>query len=453
MVRWMAGEIFWPLTERMRGRDTMRRFGALQQSDRAPAEVLREIQEAKLRRLLRVAAMHCPFHRDRFRAAGLDVEDPRLGLDALRALPMLTRDEVREHLEALTWRDCPGGPTSYNTGGSTGEPLTFHVDRARQSADWACRWRARSWWDVRPGDPEILLWGAPIELRAHDRLRAWRDRLLNQRLLSAFDMSPERMDAYLRCIQAYRPVCLYGYGSSLALLARHALERGRIGAAAVGDRLRAVFVTGEVLQEQDAEDMDRAFDAPVVNEYGCRDGGLLACACPSGGLHVPAEQVIVEIVDPHSPDGLAAAPGETGEVVVTHLENLAMPLIRYRVGDLARAADAPCRCGRAHPVLVEVQGRVTDQIICHDGRRMHALALIYVLREVEGIRQFRITQSAIDALDVELVTSDRFDPEAERRILSGLQARLGAHVAIRLHRRERITATASGKHACVVSHV
>lgn len=457
MNRRLAGQVFWPLTERLCQRDTMRRLAALNRTQHLPQEAIREIQECKLRRLLQIASEHCPYHGRRIRRAGIDPNDPRLALDVLRSLSLLTRDDVREHRDEMTWFGCPrGGPRLYNTGGSSGEPLKFYFDRFRQAADGAARWRSRQWWGVQPGDPEILLWGAPIELAANDRLRRWRDALLNQCILNAFDMTDTTMDAYIGRIRAVRPVCLYGYAGSLALLSRHALTRGLAPGSLGSPRLRAVFVTGEVLVEPDREAIASAFGAPVVIEYGCRDGGLLALGCPAGRLHIPQENVILELLDDQ---GRPVAPGEIGEVVVTHLETYAMPLIRYRTGDLARAWPASgdhCECGVSLAALAEVRGRLTDQIVCRAGdqiRRMHALALIYVLREVDGIRQFRITQRSLDELDVDVVANARFSDNSERAILLGLRRRVGDDVVIRLSRRDHIPPTPSGKHACVVSHI
>jgi phenylacetate-CoA ligase len=469
MNRWLAGHVFWPLTERLRRRDTMRRLAELNRTQHLPPEAMRALQEHKLRRLLRVAADHCPFHAERIRQAGVDPADPGLGLDTLKALPLLTRDDVRENLDEMTWFGCPrGGPRPYNTGGSSGEPLKFHFDRFRQAADWAARWRARQWWGVRPGDPELLLWGAPVELAANDRLRQWRDALLNQHILNAFDMTDAMMDAYIARIRAEHPACLYGYASSLALLSCHALANGLPAGALGSPRLRAVFVTGEVLVEPDRQAISSAFGAPVVIEYGSRDGGVLALGCPAGRLHIPQENVFIELLDDQ---GRHALPGQVGEVVVTHLETFAMPLIRYCTGDLARAWPGqgapslarqgvgdlkPCDCGASLAALAEVRGRLTDQIVCRAGneiRRMHALALIYVLREVDGIRQFRVTQRSLDELDVDIVPTARFSADSERIILAGLRRRLGQGVDIRLHRLDRIPPSPSGKHACVVSQV
>lgn len=456
MTRRVIGSMAWSVTERLLRRDTMRRFQILQRSDFFTAEQLYAVQAQKLRKLLRVAGAHCPYYMKRFREAGLDLHNPLTGLEDLRTLPLLNRRDITDHLDEITWFDAPhGGAIPHTTGGSSGEPLKFYIDRARQAADWAARWRARGWWGVRPGAPEVILWGAPAKDSAADHVRRWRDALLNQHMLNAFNMSEATMDRYTRQLRAIEPVCVYGYASSLALLARHATERG----LSLGSHcLRAVFTTGEVLMDHDRQAIEAAFNAPVVIEYGSRDGGLLAYGCPTGELHVPQENVIVELLDA---EGRAVVPGEVGEVVVTYLEMFAMPLIRYRTGDLARqSADAgtraACACGRASMTLTEVQGRSTDQIVAREGngiKRMHALSLIYVLREVDGLRQFRITQPSLERLEVDLVADDRVTPEVERSIERGLGQRMGADVTIDLRRRDRIPPIASGKHACVVSHV
>lgn len=453
MNRWLSGRVFWPLTERALGRDTMRRLHELKRTQDVSVEEIRAVQCHKLRTLLRIAAEQTPYHARRLRDAGIDPMNPKLDTGVLPHLPILDRSEIREHLSHLTWQTCPGGAKPYATGGSSGEPLKFYFDRRRQSADWATRWRARGWWDLRPGDREVMLWGAPVELKAQDRLRRWRDRLLNQRLLSAFDMTPGAMDDYVELLGIYRPACLYGYPSSLAWLARHAEQRGHPAGTLGSPHLKAVFVTGEVLDSLDRTAIERAFAAPVVIEYGCRDGGLLGCECRHGRLHVPEENLIVEVLDGR---GRHVQPGEVGEVVVTHLENHATLFIRYRTGDLARLGGRDCGCGQPSMTLLEVTGRRTDRIVTRTGqglRQMHALALIYVLREAEGLRQFRITQRSLDLVEVEIVTGPAFTPEVEAAVAEGLRERLGSGVAVRILRRERIAPTASGKHACVVSEI
>jgi phenylacetate-CoA ligase len=461
MNRLVSGHVIWPITEWLCGRDTMSRFRHLRQSERLDATELQALQDRKLRRLTALAAAHCPFYAERFRAAGLPSPRDGFGLRELPLLPTLSRQDIRQNIDGMTWHGVPGGATSYTTGGSSGEPLRFYTDSSRQASDWAARLRARRWWGIRPGDREIWLWGGPIELRVQDHLRRWRDAMLNQEILSAFDMSADTMDGYVDRIRCTRPACICGYASSIALLARHALRARGLSAGCLGsERMRAVFTTGEVLLEPDRQVIGEAFGAPVVIEYGSRDGGLIACGCPAGNLHIPQENIIVELL---GADGHPVAPGEVGEVVLTNLANLAMPMIRYRIGDLARwaippdsSSQASCACGLAHAALAEVHGRLTDQIVCGEGdhvRRMHALSLIYILREVDSIHQFRIVQTDIGHLEVEVVCGSDFTQEVEQDVRRQLARRIGGDVSIEIRRCEHIAPSPSGKHACVVSHV
>jgi phenylacetate-CoA ligase len=234
----------------------------------------------------------------------------------------------------------------------------------------------------------------------------------------------------------------------------------------VGSRIRqpaslgTIFVTGETITPRDRHDIQSAFSAPVVIEYGSRECGFLAGGCEAGRLHVADENAIVEVLDE---TGRPTPPGEVGEIVVTCLEAFATPLIRYRIGDLALVPpdhgdqhEGRCACGRASRQLMDIRGRVTDQIVCADDggtRRMHALSLMYVLREAPGLRQFRIVQNSLDALDIEVVVDERFTPAIQQAVEQGLRQRMGSQVAIRITQRERILPTVSGKHACVVSNV
>ena len=117
----------------------------------------------------------------------------------------MTKQDARTHGERIRWAGVPGGAFRYNTGGSSGEPLIFHFGRWRQASDAAGRIRARRWWGVDVGDREVYLWGAPVELNKTDRIKTIRDRMLNQLVLNAFEMSAENMDAYLEAVQIISP--------------------------------------------------------------------------------------------------------------------------------------------------------------------------------------------------------------------------------------------------------
>ena len=159
-------------------------------------------------------------------------------------------------------------------------------------------------------------------------MRNLRDWLTNEMLLSAFDLAEQSVGLFVERLRCFRPKCIFGYPSSIALFAQMA-ERAGHDLARLG--VAAVFCTAEVLYDHQKSTISRAFGGvPVVNGYGSREGGFIAHECPAGHMHITSENVIVEFIR----EGRPVAPGEDGEIVVTHLDNHAMPFIRYRTGDV-----------------------------------------------------------------------------------------------------------------------
>jgi phenylacetate-CoA ligase len=350
-------------------------------------------------------------------------------------------------VDQIRWSDCPGGVFRYNTGGSSGEPLTFYFGRSRQASDAAGRARARRWWGVELCEREVYLWGAPVELNKTDRIKTFRDRLLNQVLLNAFEMSRANMDAYLELLQLFQPRCMYGYASSLALLARHAVDKGvRLSLP----KLRVVCTTGEPLYPHQRTLIRDAFGAPVANEFGSRDIGFTAHETPRGQMLLMSENVVLEVLDAA---GNPVPNGEIGEAVITQLCSEAQPFIRYRTGDMLRLSPERCHEGRGLHVVEEVMGRSTDFVVRADGTIMHALAVIYVLRGEESISRFKFIQHSLQDSEVLIVPGPDFGTEVIAKVEHGLRDRLGPDVRINFRVVDAIRAEASGKYRYVVSEV
>ncbi len=443
-TRVVSGLVF-PLHERLKHHDTVAVRKQLEQTQWWSPDRLAQLQLQRLRSLLQQAAQHVPYYRDLFARTGFEPAAVT-SLADLQRLPLLGKAEIRANADALK-ADNAVGLARFNTGGSSGEPLIFFIGNQRVSHDVAAKWRATRWWDVDIGDAEIVVWGSPIELTAQDRVRALRDKLLRTELLPAFEMSAAKLDGFVARIRERRPKMLFGYPSALSHIARHAEKRG-LRMDELG--IKVAFCTSEKLYDHQRESIERIFGCPVANGYGSRDAGFIAHQCPSGGMHLTAEDIIVEIVDAA---GRVLAPGETGEIVVTHLATGDFPFIRYRTGDVAIMDTAACACGRGLPMLKEIQGRATDFVVARDGTVMHGLALIYILRDLPQVAGFKIMQESLELTRVRVVPGPGFDADTMRHIQRGLAARLGEGVLIEVEQVNEIAPEKSGKYRYVISKV
>lgn len=441
----LVSNVIFPLQERLKHHDTVAVRRKMEVTQWWPRERIEALQLERLRQLISHAEQFVPYYRDLLKKIGLTAADIR-SLADLQRIPFLTKPIIRTNLDGFMSEKAQH-LARFNTGGSSGEPLIFFIGNERVSHDVAAKWRATRWWDVDIGDREIVVWGSPIELTAQDKVRQIRDRVMRTHLFPAFEMSEAKLDEFVATIRSFRPTMLFGYPSSISLIARHAEKRGQkmnnLG-------IKVAFVTSERLYDNQRDDISRVFGCPVANGYGGRDAGFIAHQCPQGGMHLTAEDIIVEIVDK---DGQPAPKGQAGEVVVTHLATGEFPFIRYRTGDVAALSTQSCTCGRGLPILDEIQGRTTDFVVAADGTIMHGLAVVYPIRDIPGIASFKVVQETMQRVVVQVVPGENCGPDVETRISTGIKARLGQSVEVEVLRVGDIPREKSGKYRYVQSLV
>ncbi len=434
--------ILFPLHEVLKKHDTVRIRKDMEKTQWLSYDELKTLQLNRLKDFLIDVEQHVPYYQTLFKQLEFNPESI-VSVDDLVRLPLTGKTLIREHTEQLK-ADNVKGLAKFNTGGSSGEPLIFFIGNKRVSHDVAAKWRATRWWGVDIGDTEAVIWGSPIELGGQDKIKLIRDKLLRTHLIPAFEMSPAKIDGFIQKIRELKPKMLFGYPSALAHIATHAEKTGQT----LNDLgIKVAFVTSERLYEYQREKIEQIFACPVANGYGGRDAGFIAHQCPSGGMHITAEDIIVDN------NGQVLPTGEAGEIVVTHLATRDFPFIRYQTGDIGVLSDQKCTCGRGLPLLKEIQGRTTDFIIAQDGTVLHGLALIYVLRDIEGIESFKITQYSLDETTVQIVKNKQYTRESEVKIQQEFKQRLGAKVIINIEYIDEILKEKSGKFRYVISHV
>lgn len=441
----IVSNIIFPLHEKLKGHSTVTVLREMEQTQWLSGDRLSELQIDRLRKFILDVQKHVPYYRNLFDQLGFSPKDIT-SLRDLEKLPLTDKAVIRANSDLLK-ADNSKELARFNTGGSSGEPLIFYIGKKRISHDVAAKWRATRWWDVDIGDAEIVVWGSPIELGAQDRVRYIRDTILRTRLIPAFEMSKQRVDGFIQEIRSVRPRMLFGYPSALAHIATQAQTQG----VRMDDlEIQVAFVTSERLYPHQREMIEQVFGCSVANGYGGRDAGFIAHQCPEGGMHITAEDIIVEIIDG---EGNTVNQGEAGEIVITHLATNEFPFIRYRTGDIGILSDEQCTCGRGLPLLQEIQGRTTDFVVAQDGTVLHGLALIYVLRDLAGVKGFKIVQEDIKNIFVTIVTDEAYDKKDEVVISTEFKKRLGQGVNINIEYVEAIEKERSGKFRYVVSKV
>ncbi len=395
-------DVLFPGFEAARGRPTLALMQDLARTQWASRDELHAIQSGLLRRLVRHAYRHTAWYRAVLDARGLTPNDVR-SPDDLHRLPLLERDDARGSIEGRTSGAPPYATVTKITSGSTGQPMKVaYNDESRHWRD-ATRWRGYGWAGYRPGMKAVHYWG--FGLTVADRGARWKmnlDRALNR---NTYIDCTIRSDAHLAGVVAQiaqiQPEIIVTYSQAGAYLARYVL---RHGARAWGEI--PVILGAERLFDHDRAAITEAF-GPAFETYGSREFMLTAAECDAhDGMHQSMETQITEIIV-RNPDGTtrAAQPGESGEVVITDLHNLAVPHLRYVNGDVAvqRAPDR-CGCGRWLQRIGPIEGRTLENLRDAQGQPVggtfFAVLFLYL---VEHCLAYQVVQHADDHLTVRVV--------------------------------------------------
>ncbi len=427
-----------------------RPYAVLCESERRSPDELRALQAGALRELLR-AAVAVPFYRERLEVCGLAPDRVRSVEDLAALAPLERRDVQRLGVAGLSVPGARG--LRLASSGSTGRPL--RLLRSLEMVAWveASDRRAREWAGIRPGERILEVTHMHARRTSPARLSQARVHCLAARLANTTTLHGDQLtdrDALRRLLDSLErrlPALVRGvsnvlYGAALAL----AREGRRLEA-------KACWSGGAHLPEYYRQAIEAAFGAPVYERYASFDTGAIAHHCPEArGFHLAAESVLVEIV---VEDGRPAAPGEFGEVLVTTLRNRAMPLIRYRLGDLVEAPrDGVCPCGRGLPLLGRLIGRSNDLLRTAAGSCLAPEAVSEQMsRCQESVVEFQVTQREDLSLDVRVVQRDEPPPEPYRLSLAAaLDELLGLPGAARVERVDELRLSRAGKLRHIVSH-
>ena len=442
---WIVSHLCEPAWDLYEGSARLRTYRELARTQFDSAAALTARREQRLSAIVRHAAAASPFHRARLAAAGIDPAGVRAIAD-LRDLPLLTKADVRAHLDeilATTYRREELVPA--RTGGSTGTPLLVYCDRRGVQRRHGAALLADTWSGWRLGQPAAAVWGNPPQLRSlRNRVRrVLKDRIL---YLDTMRVNQASVREFVAGWRRLRPRLLYGHAHSLYLLALILEELGETL------RPRGLVATSMMLLKPERAVIERVFACPATDRYGCEEVSLIACECERhAGLHVNAEHAIVEVL---RPDGAPCDPGEEGRIVVTELVNLGMPMLRYEVGDHGAWHGQPCPCGRPHPLLRTVTGRTADFLVAADGSRVAGISLIErTLTRYPGIAQMQVIQEQVGRIDLNVVRAGDWDETVAQALVQVFRDALGGSPQVVIHFRETIPQEPNGKYRFSICRV
>jgi phenylacetate-CoA ligase len=258
-------------------------------------------------------------------------------------------------------------------------------------------------------------------------------------------MDEAAMSRFNHLLTIKRPTMLFGHAHSLYLFARFVAKHSLTTV-----RPKGIVSTAMVLHDFERKTIEEVFQSKVFNRYGCEEVSLIASECEAHeGLHVNQDTLIVEVVDAA---GLPVPPGTPGAVVVTDLTNLVMPMIRYKVGDVAVLKKERCSCGRSYPLLTSLEGRIADYVRTPSGEYISGISLTEnFAMQLEGVKQLQIVQERIDHLLFRIVANESgVSPQLEQ--LSCLVAeRFGDSMGYDVELVESIQSERSGKYRFCIS--
>ena len=444
----IAKHFMFPLHSMWERNSIPRNLQRMEKSQWWPTEKLSELRLDRLKRLLIHAGTNCPFYTRRFAECGFTpskVQD----FGDLAVIPLLTKDDIRNHREELVAQNLPKNQlVPDKTGGSTGQPLNFYMDRERIYSRNAAELRHNRWsgWDI--GHLSAYFWGhrrdmaAPASLLSKLRIK-YLDRYF---ILDTSSLTTQRMNNFRRELLRRKPFLYVAYANSMYLYAKYL----RDSCARDYHRPQGIVTSAEMLDPERRVVIEEVFGCPVLNRYGSRETGLIASQCDKeAGLHICAETIHLEFLR----GGTPVSAGEPGRIVVTDLLNHGMPLIRYDIRDVGIPSATSCDCGRNLPTMDVSAGRVTDFLVAPDGRLVSGASLtIYLIAKAPGVAQAQIVQNKRDTIILRVVKGEGFGT-ATREFFQQEIPRFFGEIKWTLQVVEEIPNDPSGKYRFSISNI
>ena len=367
-------------------------------------------------RLLTLANLKIPFYRDGIGRLARIVS-PENAFEVLQLYPHISKNEIRENLHRFR-SDSSCRAVLAKTGGSSGNTLTFYMDRfITRQREKAFIWDLWSRVGYKPGDRVASFRGqAPgVGLFKHERL-------FSSYSFSPFQLSPKSIKDIVTALNSIKPLFLHGYPSTIHQLASLMRECKQTFTF----QLKAVLCCSERIFEQQRSFLERIFNCRVYSWYGHSEYAVLGGECEvSHSYHLYPQYGVVEFL----PTNITSESGRIlHEIVATGFNNPVMPFIRYRTGDYAIIGESPCSCGRQYVMVEEIVGREQEFIVDNERNLISVTALTSLFEKLPYISDFAFVQNSPGAIALIIVPST----EVSKKMLDTLGFRISRSTEYKL---------------------
>lgn len=350
------------------------------QTDHYSSEQIEQYKMHKLQALLDFSYQHVPYYHRLFDSLGLKPTDFQSTSD-LQRLPILTKEIIRREGSNMYADISQKGVKLTSTSGSSGHPVVLRKTKQAREIEQALMYRYKLNGGINPNNCSLVMWGGhsfSFVGSIRNKIKQW---LLNEYLFDTYHITDKSISDIISILNTGKVSYLRGYTSAVYYVAQEILARG------LCYNIPFVSVSAEKLLDSQRTIIEKAFGPNLFDQYGCGECGAIAYECKEhNGLHHNFEHSVLEVLDDNN------SPAATGRVVLTNLDNYAMPLIRYENGDMVTLSDTKCACGRQSMLIKCIEGRTYDMIYGENGRKVHAALLTDVLLNVDVLTKYPIKQ-------------------------------------------------------------
>lgn len=342
----------------------------LQESQYWSKEKLENYQLEQLHKVIEHAYNNVPYYNRVFNERGLAPKDIK-DFNDLKKLPYLTKDIVRENMNELIATNYDKKKLKYvTTGGTTGKPMSFYVQRdnyIRERAFVAMQFKRVGYSKSRINRMVILTGYMPHH--------GYYEYIGKDLILSSFLLNKDNFMEYIRKIEKFNPYFIQAYPSTIAVLSKYILQNEIIMELS---KIKAILCSSENIYDYQRKMIEDAFNCRVYGLYGHREACCIAGTCEKSDLyHIQSEYGFAELINKGGKD--AVRENELCEIVATGFNNYSMPFIRYRTGDIAVNTSESCGCGRNYKLIKKIYGREREFFVDENG------SPILMMRDNEGI--------------------------------------------------------------------